>query len=143
MQEKKPMLTYVIAYVIALFLFAAIDIAWLTTAGAALYRATLGDILLQSPRMGPAAAFYLLYPAGIVLFAIAPSLKSGSTTNALVYGALFGFFTYATYDLTNHATLKAWETKLTVVDVVYGAVAVGVVSLVTFLIMQWLGRTAA
>ena len=81
------MLTYLIAYAIALVIFAAIDIAWLTTMGAALYRATLGDILLSSVRIEPALAFYLLFPLGIVVFGVAPALRAGSAGHAAFYGA--------------------------------------------------------
>jgi uncharacterized membrane protein len=139
-REEVSMLTYLIAYGIALFLFAAIDIVWLTTMGAALYRATLGDILLTSVRIEPAIAFYLLFPLGIVMFGVAPALKSGSTGQAAFYGALFGLLAYATYDLTNHATLRNWTLKITLIDMVYGAVVVAAVAVLTLLALQWLGR---
>lgn len=134
------MLIYIAAYVAALLAFAAIDMTWLTTMGAALYRATLGDILLQTVRIPPAAAFYLLYPLGIVIFAVAPALRSGSATMALIYGALFGLFTYATYDLTNFATLRNWTLKITLIDIVYGAVAVAFVAVIAYFVAQWLER---
>lgn len=134
------MLIYIAAYVAALLAFAAIDMTWLTTMGAALYRATLGDILLQTVRIPPAAAFYLLYPLGIVMFAVAPALRSGSAMMALIYGALFGLFTYATYDLTNFATLRNWTLKITLIDIVYGAVAVAFVAVIAYFVAQWLER---
>lgn len=134
------MLIYVAAYVAALLAFAAIDMTWLTTMGAALYRSTLGDILLTTVKIPPAIAFYLLFPLGIVIFAVAPALRSGSATTALAYGALFGVFTYATYDLTNFATLRNWTLKITIIDVIYGAVAVALVALIAYSVAQWLGR---
>lgn len=137
------MLTYLIAYAIALVIFAAIDIAWLTTMGAALYRATLGDILLSSVRIEPALAFYLLFPLGIVVFGVAPALRAGSAGHAAFYGALFGLLAYATYDLTNYATLRNWTLKITLIDMVYGAAVVGAVSVLTYLALHWLGRTSA
>jgi uncharacterized membrane protein len=140
--EEVRMLVYVGAYVVALVLFAGIDVIWLTTMGAALYRSTLGDILLSTVRIPPAIAFYLLYPLGIVVFAVVPALKSGSSGTALLYGALFGLFTYATYELTNFATLRNWTLKITAIDMIYGAVAVGIVSLLVYLIAQRLGRLA-
>ena len=79
------MAVYLVAYVVALIAFAALDIAWLTTMGAALYRSTLGDILLPSVRIGPAIAFYLMYPVGLVVFAVEPALRSHS----VCAGALF------------------------------------------------------
>ena len=73
-----------------------------------------------SANLPAAAVFYLLYPVGLVVFAIAPALKSGSVVTALVYGALFGAFTYGTYDLSNQATLRNWTTTLTLIDVAWG-----------------------
>jgi uncharacterized membrane protein len=137
------MLTYFAAYAIALVLFVALDVIWLTTMGAALYRSTLGDILLPTVRIEPAIAFYLLFPLGIVVFAVAPALRAGSPWPALLYGALFGLIAYATYDLTNHATLKNWTLKITAIDIVYGAVVVAAVSTLTFYVLQWFGRSAS
>jgi uncharacterized membrane protein len=135
------LLIYAAAYVVALLLFAGIDILWLTTMGAALYRSTLGDILLPAVRMPAVIAFYLLYPLGIVLLAVMPALRSGSAGTALIYGALLGLFTYATYDLTNFATLRNWTLKITVIDVVYGAVVVGVVTFLVYLVAEWMERS--
>lgn len=137
------MLTYLLAYVIALFLFGIADALWLTTMGASLYRATLGDILHPTVRLWPAIAFYLLFPVGIVVFAVAPGLRSGSPGEAALYGAILGLITYATYDLTNFATLRNWTLKITVIDLAYGAVVVAIVAGLTTLILQWLGRTAS
>ena len=121
---------YAAAYVVSLILFAAVDIAWLTTMGSRLYKQTLGDILLPAINIGPAVAFYLIYPAGLLYFAIIPSLKSGSSSVALLNGALFGMFAYATYELTNYATLRNWTLQITVVDIAYGAIASGAVAAV-------------
>jgi uncharacterized membrane protein len=137
------MLTYVAAYVIALLLFVAMDIVWLTTMGAALYRSTLGDILLPTVRIEPAIAFYLLFPLGIVVFGVAPALKAQSPIPAILYGGLFGLMTYATYLLTNHATLRNWTLKLTIIYMIYGAVAVAAVSVLTYYVLQWFGRSSA
>ena len=116
-------MAYAVSYVLALVVFAAIDITWLVTMGAKLYRQTLGDMLLTDLRMGPAAAFYLMYPAGLVIFAVAPALKSGSPTTALLYGGLFGLFTYGTYELTNYATIRNWTLQITLIDIAYGVIA--------------------
>jgi uncharacterized membrane protein len=80
----------------------------------------LGDIALTEVALGPAALFYLIYPVGLTLFAILPGLKSSSLSTAATYGALFGFFTYATYDLTNQATLRNWSTSLSLIDIAWG-----------------------
>jgi len=116
-------MTYAVSYALALVIFAAIDITWLVTMGGKLYRQTLGDILLTDLRMAPAAAFYLMYPAGLVIFAVAPALKSGSPAPALLYGALFGLFTYGTYELTNYASIRNWTLQITLIDIAYGVIA--------------------
>lgn len=123
-------MNYALAYFATLVLFAAVDITWLMTMGARLYKQTLGDILLPDINIGPAVAFYLIYPAGLLYFAIIPSLKSGSSSVALLNGALFGMFAYATYELTNYATLRNWTLQITVVDIAYGAIASGAVAAV-------------
>ena len=115
-------MTSLLAYGSALVVFVLVDMIWLGTMAGWLYKPILGDIM--APQFNPAAAavFYLLYPVGLVIFAINPALKVGSVSTALMYGALFGFFTYATYDLTNQATLRNWSTLLTVVDIAWGTV---------------------
>jgi uncharacterized membrane protein len=129
---------YAIAYIATFVLFGALDIAWLTTMGARLYKQTLGDILLPTIYMAPAVAFYLIYPAGLVYFGIVPALKSGAVSAALLNGALFGFFAYATYELTNFATLRNWSLQITLVDIIYGAVASGAVAAaVAALLIHW------
>lgn len=131
-------MNYLVAYIISLVLFAALDVAWLTTMGARLYKQTLGDILLPAVYLAPAAAFYLIYPAGLVYFGIMPALKSGIVSTAALNGALFGFFAYSTYELTNYATLRNWTFQITLIDIVYGAVASGAVAAaVTALLAHW------
>lgn len=131
-------MTYAVAYLLALVLFAGLDIVWLTTVGGKLYRQTLGDILLTDLRMAPAAAFYLMYPAGLVIFGVAPALKSGSVGTALLFGGLFGLFAYATYELTNYATIRNWTLQITVIDLIYGAVVSGVVAAIVATLAPWL-----
>jgi uncharacterized membrane protein len=85
-----------------------------------LYRPTLGDIMLGSLDLPAATAFYGIYPIGLVIFAVLPALKSASLPEAALSGALFGFFTYMTYDLTNQATLKNWTLQLSAIDIGWG-----------------------
>lgn len=118
-----------LAYLVTFVVFAVIDGTWLYVMGSQLYKPVLGDILLPDIRLGPAVAFYLLFPLGLVIFAVDPALKAGSWNTALVYGALFGLFAYATYDLTNFATLRNWTLQITLVDIVYGAIVAGIASL--------------
>lgn len=127
------MLIHVYSYAVALVLFALLDIIWLSIMGPALYKPVLGDILAPSVRMGPALAFYLIYPVGLVVFAILPAIKSDSLAMALMLGALLGVVTYATYDLTNFATLRNWTLQLTVLDIVYGGLMGAVVCGATYL----------
>ena len=115
------MILYGAAYLATLAVFVLADMVWLSTMASRLYRPTLGDIALSGVNFPPAFAFYILYPVGLVFFAILPALRGESILMALSYGALFGFFTYATYDLTNHATLRNWTLQLTLIDVAWGS----------------------
>jgi uncharacterized membrane protein len=119
-------------YAGAFFSFVAWDLAWLGLMVPRFYRPTLGDIASSGINLPPAILFYVLYPIGLFIFAVGPALKSGSPGTALVYGALFGFFTYATYDLTNHATLRNWTVSLTVVDVAWGTCLAGAAAVAGF-----------
>lgn len=126
------MTTIIAAYLSTLVAFFLIDFAWLSTMAARLYRPILGDILAPSVNFAPAITFYLIYPVGIVAFAILPALKSGGISAALTYGAMLGFFTYATYDLTNHATLRNWAWQITLLDMAWGSVLGGLAAAVGF-----------
>jgi uncharacterized membrane protein len=114
------MIKYVAAYLGAGLTFAAIDFVWLTTMTDRLYKPVLGPIMLDKPDMKAAVAFYLISIAGTVFLAIAPALKEGNWTRAALNGAVLGFVAYATYDLTNQATLAVWQTRLTIIDLIWG-----------------------
>lgn len=115
------MLKYVAAYLAAGLAFAAIDAVWLTTVGPRLYRPALDEVLADSVNLPAALAFYLVFIAGVLLLAILPAVREGGTwTKALANGAVLGFVAYATYDLTNQATLKAWSTTITLADIAWG-----------------------
>ena len=122
-------MSYIAAYGAALLVFFLADMVWLGTMVSRLYRPALGDLLLLEMNLYPAIVVYRLSPIGLVIFAIGPALKSGNITTALVLGALFGFFTYGTYDLTNQATLRNWSTTLTIADMAWGSVLGGISSL--------------
>jgi len=128
------MTRYLAAYVATLIVFAAIDAIWLTQIGPSLYKPIIGEILAPQPRMMPAVVFYLMFIAGIVYFAVAPALESGKWQDALVKGALFGLFAYATYDLTNQATLRVWSTRITLLDMAWGTFLSGVAATGGYLI---------
>lgn len=129
-------MTYVIGYFAVLVPFAAVDAVWLSLMASRLYRPTLGDILLTDLRVGPALAFYAIYPVGLLVFAVLPGLKSGSPVAVAGSAALFGALAYATYDLTNFATLRNWTLQLTVLDIVYGAAASAVAAVVSFMVVR-------
>jgi len=116
------MVQYVTAYFATALVFLAVDYVWLSQIATRFYFDRIGHLLMDKPNMGAAGAFYIIYVVGIVIFAVAPALKSESLAIAIVYGAMFGFFTYATYDVTNYATLRNWPVIVTVVDVAWGTV---------------------
>jgi uncharacterized membrane protein len=118
--------TYIVAYLATLIIFVAIDFIWLSSMADRLYRPVLGDMLASGFRLAPAIAFYLVYALGLTALAVRPGLIVGSPQTAVVYGAVLGFTAYATYDLTNQATLRNWSTMLTVADLLWGTVLSGV-----------------
>jgi uncharacterized membrane protein len=101
--------------------FVLIDLVWLKVMGERMYRPILGDMLRPEPWLWPAVVFYLLYPLGLIGFVVLPAYQDDSPVRALVLGLMFGCLTYATYDLTNQATLRNWTTILTVTDVLWGS----------------------
>ena len=114
-----------VAYIATGVAFAMIDSIWLRSMYTRLYQPEIGEMLMRGMRWGPAVAFYLLYIAGMLIFAVNPALASGRWQTALVQGALLGFFCYMTYDLTNYATLKVWSLKVTVLDMIWGTFLTG------------------
>ena len=128
------MTRYIAAYVATLVVFLAIDSVWLSIMSSRLYKPTLGDILLPKFLPGPAVVFYLMFVVGVVIFAVAPAMKSGEWTTALIYGALFGFFSYGVYDFTNMATLRNWTATITAADVIWGTVLTGISATAGYLI---------
>lgn len=114
--------------------FFAIDLLWLGLIARDFYRSQLGSLMADQIVWPVAILFYLLFIAGLIVFAVAPALEGGDWTRALLLGAAFGFFAYATYDLTNLATLRDWPATLTVVDIAWGAVLGGTVATASFLI---------
>ena len=128
------MITYITAYAAALVAFVAADMVWLGLMVNRVYRPALGDLLMPGVNLPPAIIFYLLFPIGLVIFAVLPALKSESTAMAIGYGALFGFFTYATYDLSNHATLRNWTVQVTAIDMAWGTVLGAIAALVAYIV---------
>jgi uncharacterized membrane protein len=119
------MRNFIIAYFATATVLIALEAAWLSQTAEPLYRRALGGIMAEKPRLPAIAAFYIVYVFGVVIFAIQPALEGKNWQSALAHGALFGFFAYATYDLTNLATLKVWSLKISLIDMGWGAFATG------------------
>ncbi len=132
MQNDSAMKNTLIAYVTALLFVIAADIVWLGFLMPAQYQAWLGALMREQPLLLPAAAFYLLYPVGLVVFAVRPALENGRWTTAASLGALFGLVAYGTYDLSNFATLQGWPLQLTLVDMAWGSVLSGAATLAAY-----------
>jgi uncharacterized membrane protein len=130
---------HLIAYLGTLVPFLVIDLLWIGVVALNFYRTQLGSLMLEQPKMGVALLFYALYCVGIVMFAVLPALRDGSWTQALLLGAAFGFFCYATYDLTNLATLRNWPVTMTFVDLAWGTVLTGTVATIAFFITRRFG----
>ena len=133
-------MTIAIAYLVTLVVFAIIDTTWLGAMGDRVYRPLIGTMLADNFRIAPAVIFYAIYAAGLTVFAVLPGLSGMDWKKALVWGGLFGFFAYATYDLTNLATLKSWSVKLVVIDIAWGTVVSAGSSVLAFLIASRLIR---
>ena len=119
--------------------FVALDMIWLKTMVERLYRPVLGDMLRAEPNLSAAAIFYLVYPLGLIGFSVLPAHYDGSALRSFISGMMFGCFTYATYDLTNQATLRNWSTTLTVADICWGSFLAGVSAWVGYLVAQRMG----
>ena len=113
----------------------AIDLIWLLGIAKSLYRDEMGDLMATEPKLVAGLAFYLLYALGAVIFVVIPALSKQSLLYALQYGALFGFFCYMTYDLTNLAVIRDFPTRLAFVDIAWGSFVTAVVSCLAY----WVG----
>ncbi|MGB4293007.1 MAG: DUF2177 family protein [Bacteroidales bacterium] len=121
-------------FLIALPVFFVIDMIWLVFVARNFYKEQIGFIMKPEINWVAAILFYLLFIVGLVVFVISPAVEKRTWIHALGYGALFGLVTYATYDLTNLATLKEWPLKVTIIDLIWGALLASIVSVVTYFI---------
>ncbi len=119
--------------------FFAVDLLWLGVVARGIYQKNLAHLLSPNVNWPAAFVFYFIYIAGIIFFAVRPALADSSLPRAALLGALFGFFTYATYDLTNLATLKDWPVKIVLVDIAWGTLLCMLVASASFLFGRWLG----
>ncbi|NTV81738.1 MAG: DUF2177 family protein [Candidatus Aminicenantes bacterium] len=118
----------ILLYLITLAIFFAIDMVWLGVVAKTFYRKHLGYLMAPKVVWPAAVLFYLLFIAGLVVFAVRPGLAAGAPLKALLLGAFLGLISYATYDLTNQATVKDWPALVTVVDLVWGTTLGGLVA---------------
>ena len=125
-------------YLLSLIVFLAVDMLWLGVVAKDFYRNNLGHLLRADVNWAAALIFYLLYVAGVLIFASMPALERQSLRQAVLLGALFGFFAYATYDLTNLATLKDWPLNVALVDILWGTVLTATVAAASFGIGRWI-----
>jgi uncharacterized membrane protein len=132
------MTKYLVAYAVAAVVMIAIDLVWLGVIAKSLYRDGIGHLMTERPNIAAAVLFYLLFPVGTIIFAVAPNAASAEWTKTLIAGALFGFFTYATYDLTNLATLKGWPISLAAIDVAWGTLVTAVSAAAGKWAMGWI-----
>ena len=119
-----------VPFIGALLVYICLDLSWITLTGQSLYRDRLPDIFLEDLALWPAVVFYLLYTSGLLVLIILPAARSGSLKDAMWRGGFFGAVAYATYDLTNQATLKVWSTAVTLSDMAWGALITGAASTV-------------
>lgn len=126
-------------YGICTAVFFAVDLVWLSIATKRIYQPYLGSLLSSEPKLGVAAAFYLLYIIGVVALAVIPGLREGALVGALWRGALFGLLAYATYDLTNLATIEGWAWQVSAIDLVWGTTVTSIVSVAGYYAGRWLG----
>ncbi len=126
-------------YAIALPIFFVIDMIWLGIVSNGFYKNQIGFLLKPDVNWVAAILFYLLFIVGLIVFVISPAMEKNSLAHALLFGVLFGLISYATYDLTNLATVKDWPLIVTIVDMVWGALLGGLVSAATYFIANKIG----
>ncbi|MEO1514218.1 MAG: DUF2177 family protein [Bacteroidota bacterium] len=133
-----PLSKLLLSYVLISLVFFAIDIVWLGFIGKNLYQKQLGHLLRADVNWTAAFVFYALYIVGIMVFCILPAAEQSSLWYAVTYGAFFGFITYATYDLTNLATLEGWPLPIVFIDITWGTFLGCLVSTAGYFIVDWL-----
>ncbi|MCY0096134.1 DUF2177 family protein [Hoeflea ulvae] len=115
----------------------AVDAVWLGLVAGGFYSRQLGDMMLDSPRLGIAALFYVMYSAAVVILASAAAARTGTLQDALLLGAILGFAAYGTYDITNLSTLKNWPLTMSIVDIAWGTLLTAAASAVGYWLLRW------
>lgn len=119
------MLKYLPAYIATIIFMIIVDLIWLSQLAQSLYQAGIGHLMAESPKLGFAAIFYLVFVFGLMWFAVHPNALAKGVKSAWIAGATFGFFVYASYDLTNLALLKDWPLNLSLIDMTWGTLLSG------------------
>jgi uncharacterized membrane protein len=132
-----PLTKLLLSYTLSFIVFLIIDFIWLGLIAKDMYKKQIGHLMADQVNWIAALIFYLLFVAGVFVFAILPAVEKNSWSSAVILGALFGMFTYATYDLTNLATLKAWPIKLVFIDIIWGMFLTGSVAIAGFHIVKF------
>jgi len=126
----------IITYFVTLIVFVTIDMIWLMWLARPTYVAEMGDLIRKQPNLGAALAFYVMYAAGLVFFAVIPGLKSGSLMQGLALGAALGFVAYGTYDLTNLSVMNGFGFKIAMIDLIWGTCLSAITSTIAFFIIS-------
>jgi uncharacterized membrane protein len=129
---------YLLTYLLTVPVFFAIDMVWLGVVAKGLYQKELGKFLSEKPNWAAAIVFYLLYIVGIIILAVAPAVEKQSLLRAVFLGGVFGGLAYATYDLTNLATLKNWPIKIVIIDIIWGVILTASIAGISYTIANWL-----
>ena len=129
---------FVKLYLVTIPVFFLLDIVWLGVIAKGFYRDNLGFILSPEVNWAAAVVFYLIYIVGILYFAVTPALSQASLATAVIRGGLYGFFTYATYDLTNMAMIRGWPLKIVIVDILWGVFLCALVAMLSVVFGRWL-----
>ncbi|PAT01998.1 hypothetical protein CI105_03825 [Candidatus Izimaplasma bacterium ZiA1] len=124
------------AYLVSFVIFLVIDAVWLTLVAPKFYKSQIGHLMSDTPNLIAALIFYLIFIVGIVYFVLQPALETHDFVKLIISAVLFGFITYATYDLTNLATLKDWPIKVTIVDLIWGTSLSSIVSILAYLVLK-------
>ena len=129
----------ILSYILTTIVFFAVDMVWLGFIAKNIYRKYLGALLSDTVNWAAAIIFYLIFIAGIFIFVINPAIEKQSAVRAIALGAVFGFIAYATYDLTNYATLKGFPLNIVFIDLAWGAVLTAIVSVAGYYITKYVG----
>ncbi|MET0544563.1 MAG: DUF2177 family protein [Variovorax sp.] len=128
---------YLLAWAATFVVMLAIDMLWLGVIAKSLYQQGMGNLMAPQPRLAIAALFYVMYPIGLVIFAVLPGMSADSLARAALLGALFGLFAYGTYDLTNLAVVRDWPVGLSFIDMAWGTFVSGLSAVAGMAVLRY------